>query len=155
MDISFLTGNERFNYRVCAVILNDGKILAMQDEGSSYYYPPGNFVKPKEKAEAVVVREIKEKLNITAKISRPLWLTHGFFKEEVDGLRYHEPCIYYLMDISDTDLLSRGNRFSRQEGSRRYVFEWLKFEQLQHVHFYPVFLKKHIFDLPRDPYDSN
>lgn len=38
MDISFETGNEKFNYRACAIILNDGRILAMHDERSPYYY---------------------------------------------------------------------------------------------------------------------
>lgn len=33
MDISFKTGNEKFNYRVCAMIISDGKILAMHDDG--------------------------------------------------------------------------------------------------------------------------
>ena len=26
MDVSFKTGNEKFNYRVCAVIISEGKI---------------------------------------------------------------------------------------------------------------------------------
>jgi hypothetical protein len=41
MDISFVAGKEKFNYRVCAVILSKGKLLAMHDERSPYYevYP--------------------------------------------------------------------------------------------------------------------
>ena len=41
MDISFKNGNEKFNYRVCAIIINEGKILAMKDGNSPYYYLPG------------------------------------------------------------------------------------------------------------------
>ena len=41
MDVSFVTGKEKFNYRVCALLLHEGKILAMQDERSPYYYLPG------------------------------------------------------------------------------------------------------------------
>lgn len=149
MDISFQSENEKFNYRVCAVILNDGKILAMQDERSPYFYLPGGRVKMGETAEDAVIRETKEELNIIARIIRPLWLNQGFFKEDVDGLQYHEICIYFLMDISDTDLLSRGDAFFRQEGVHRHTFQWLKYEQLQHEYFYPVFLKKQIFDLPQ------
>lgn len=149
MDISFQSGNEKFNYRVCAVILNDGKILAMQDERSPHFYLPGGRVKMGETAEDAVIRETKEELNIVARVIRPLWLNQGFFKEDVDGLQYHEICIYFLMDISDTDLLSRGDAFFRQEGVQRHTFQWLKYEQLQHEYFYPVFLKKQIFDLPQ------
>ena len=148
MDLSFKIGNEKFNYRVCGIILNDGKILAMHDERSPYFYLPGGRVRMGETAEDAVVREIKEELKIPAKIIRPLWLNQAFFKEDVDGLQYHEICIYFLMDISETDLLSKGNRFFLQEGEHQYTFEWLKREQLEHEYFYPLFIKKEIFHLP-------
>lgn len=35
MTVVLKTENGRFNYRVCAVILNDNKILAMTDENAS------------------------------------------------------------------------------------------------------------------------
>lgn len=44
MDITFETGKEKFNYRVCAIIINDGKILAMKDYRTPYYYLPGGRV---------------------------------------------------------------------------------------------------------------
>lgn len=148
MDISFKNGNEKFNYRVCAVILHGGKILAMHDERSPYFYLPGGRVKLGETAEDAVIREVREELGITAKIDRPLWLNQGFFKEDVDGLQYHEICIYFLMDISDTDLLSKGEKFFLSEGKHRHTFEWLQWEQLEDEYFYPIFIKKEIFHLP-------
>lgn len=87
MDISFEAGEEKFNYRVGAVILNDGKLLAMRDEDAPYYYLPGGRVKLGETAEQAVIREVYEELHVTAEIVRPLWLNQAFFKEEVDGLR--------------------------------------------------------------------
>ena len=62
MDISFKAGNEKFNYRVCAMIISDGKILAMQDERSPYYYLPGGRVMLGETAEEAVIREVQEEL---------------------------------------------------------------------------------------------
>ena len=56
MDISFKIGNEKFNYRVCAMIISDGKILAMHDERSPYYYLPGGGVAIGETAENAVIR---------------------------------------------------------------------------------------------------
>lgn len=149
MDISFKNGNEKFNYRVCAVILHGGKILAMHDERSPYFYLPGGRVKLGETAEDAVIREVREELGITAKIDRPLWLNQGFFKEDVDGLQYHEICIYFLMDISDTDLLSKGEKFFLSEGKHRHTFEWLQWERLEDEYFYPIFIKKEIFHLPK------
>ena len=149
MNISFQAGNEKFNYRVCAIILHEGKILAMQDERSPYFYLPGGRVKMGETAEDAVIREIEEELNITARIIRPLWLNQGFFKEDVDGLQYHEICLYFLMDISGTDLLSKGDKFSLREGKCWHCFEWLPYERLQHEYFYPNFIKTEIFHLPQ------
>lgn len=59
-----------------------------------------------------------------------------------------EPCIDFLMDITDTDLLSKGSKFSLREGHHRHDFEWLPFERLKDEYFYPLFLKKEIYNLP-------
>ena len=148
MDISFKLDNEKFNYRVCAMMIFDGKILAMHDERSPYYYLPGGRVEIGETAENAVIREVQEELGITPKIVRPLWLNQAFFTEDVDNLHYHELCIYFLMDITDTDLLAWGEKFTLSEGHRTHTFEWLAFDRLKNEYFYPLFLKKDIFNLP-------
>ena len=150
MDITFKTEEGRFNYRVCALIIHNGKILAMQDERSPYYYLPGGRVNLHESADDAVLREVREELEIDAEIVRPLWLNQGFFQEDVSGERFHELCVYYLMDISKTDLLSRGNTFTLREGKHVHRYEWIAFERLQEEYFYPKFLKKKIFELPSE-----
>ena len=149
MDISFKLENQKFNYRVCAMIISGNRILAMHDERSPYFYLPGGRVKMGETAEQAVVRETIEELGVTLKIARPLWLNQAFFTEDVDGVRYHELCIYFLMDISNTDLSERGSRFTQTEGKHTHRFEWLAFDRLQDEYFYPIFLKKEIFNLPK------
>ncbi len=148
MDITYKTENGRFNYRVCAVIINDEKLLAMRDERSPYFYLPGGRVKLHETAEAAVLREVKEELNIDAEIIRPLWVNQGFFTEDVSGERFHELCFYFLIDISQTELLAKGNAFRMHEGYHVHDFEWLEFERLKDEFIYPAFIKTQIFDLP-------
>ena len=130
MDISFQIETDKFNYRVCGMILSNGKILAMHDQRSPYYYLPGGRVKLGETAENAVLRELREELGISAAIRRPLWLNQGFFTEDVDQLRYHELCLYFLMDFAGTDLLARGQSFRRDEGVHSHQFTWLPFESL-------------------------
>ena len=149
MDISFNQENQKFNYRVCAMIISENRLLAMHDECSPYFYLPGGRVKMGETAEQAVVREIWEELGVTLKIARPLWLNQAFFTEDVDGIRYHELGIYFLMDISNIDLLERGDSFTLTEGKHTHTFEWLAFDRLKDEYFYPIFLKKQIFDLPK------
>ena len=148
MDISFKTKEGRFNYRVCGIIIHDNKILAMHDERSPYYYLPGGRVQLNETVEDAIIREIKEELEIDINIIRPLWFNQGFFCEDVSKENYHEICIYFLIDYSNTDLLSRGNQFTLTENKQQHVYEWLEFERLQDEYFYPIFLKKAIFNLP-------
>ncbi len=150
MDISYKAEGEKFNYRVCALMISDGRILAMRDERSPYFYLPGGRVKLGETAEAAVLREVWEELGIETEIVRPLWLNQAFFTEDVDHLRYHELCVYFLMDVSHTGLRSRGERFTRREGTHTHDFEWLEFDRLKKEYFYPLFLKEDIFHLPEE-----
>lgn len=148
MDISFRSDDGVFNYRVCAVFLHDGAILAMRDARSPYYYLPGGRVKMGETAEDAVLREVREELGINAAIERPLWLNQAFFNEDVDHRDYHELCIYFLMDAKQTDLLARGISFAGCETHHKHIFKWLPFDILRDTYFYPSFLKTEIFSLP-------
>ena len=150
MDLSFKCDNKKFNYRVCAMIISDNRILAMHDERSPYFYLPGGRVAMEETAEQAVIREVQEELEITPKIIRPVWLNQAFFTEDVDNLRYHELCIYFLMDVPETDLLNNGDTFTKTEGNHIHVFEWLELSRLKDEYFYPLFLKKEIFNLPSE-----
>ena len=148
MDITFKTDAGVFNYRVCAVLVHDGKLLAMRDERSPYYYLPGGRVHMGETAEAAVLRELREELGIEAAIERPIWLNQAFFNEDVIHADYHELCVYFLIDFSATDLLARGERFVRMEREKRHEFEWLAFARLKREYFYPEFMKRAIYHLP-------
>lgn len=147
-DLSWVVGGSKFNYRVCGIMLHEGRILAMRDERSPYYYLPGGRVKMGETAERAILREIEEELNVKARIVRPLWLNQGFFTEDVDHLNYHELCVYFLLDVSETGLFDKGEKFTLHERHHTHDFAWLAFERLKDEYFYPVFLKTEITDLP-------
>ena len=99
-----------------------------------------------ETAEQAVCRELREELAVEARIVRPLWLHQSFFTEEVDHLRYHELCLYFLTEAPA--LSARAQAFDGAEAGHRHRFEWLPFERLKDEYFYPLFLKEEIFRLP-------
>jgi len=106
-----------------------------------------------ETAEHAVIRELEEELRIHADIIRPLWMNQSFFNEDIDKLNYHEICVYFLIDVSRTDLLERGSRFSIREGQHIHEFEWLPFERLADEYFYDDGTDQ--YDLSVEPWEPN
>jgi len=148
MDLTFKTEHGVFNYRVCAIILHNNALLATKNKDTPYYYLPGGRVKLHEDAESAVQREVFEELGVHGKIIRPLWLNQGFFTEDVTKEKFHELCIYYLIDVSETDLPSRGKTFVQFEGEKRHFYEWIPLSQIGQEYLYPLFVKEHIHKLP-------
>lgn len=112
MDITYVVCQRKFNYRVAGILLSNGKLLAMRNERLPYYALPGGRVQLGETAEQAIRREIQEELQLTPAILRPLWLDQSFFTEDVDGMQYHELCLYFLMDSSSSDLAAKGDHFT-------------------------------------------
>ena len=148
MDISFKTPEGRFNYRICGIIVHGDKLLVMKDDGIGHYYLPGGRVHLHETTDEAILREMREELQAEAKIVRPLWMNQSFFTLDGTDERFHEVCLYYLMDISGTDILSRGECFSYAEEGHLHTFEWMPFEMLKETYIYPLFIKQEIFCLP-------
>ena len=147
MDLTFRTENGIFNYRVCAVIVHDNKLLAMKNDHTPYYFLPGGRVDLHESADDAIVRELKEELGIEASIVRPLWFAQSFFIEDESLEKFHELCIYYLVDVSDTDLINR-QHFAGLVTWNHEVFEWLDIDTLEEQYLYPLFIKERIHYLP-------
>ncbi len=148
MDITYKTPEGRFNLRACAVIIENGRLLAMHDERSPYYYLPGGRIALGETAEDAILRELREELLIEAHIIRPLWLNQSFFTEEVTGEHFHELCFYFLVDVSDTSLSFRGEKFTLRERHHIHDFEWLSFDRVKNEYLYPLFIKTELEKLP-------
>ena len=148
MDISIKATAGKFNYRVAAMIVHEAHILVMQDEGIPHDYLPGGRVHLHEPAETALSRELREELDISLPPHQLTFIAESFFT--IDSTRYHEMCLYFLME-APPELLIRGDRFTRVEGSEIHHFRWVKFEELRHLSFYPIFLKERIFTLPDHP----
>ena len=144
---------EKFLSSIYVIIKNeDNKILLQRRQGTKLWH--GYLVLTawhldiRENVYDILVREVKEELDIDAEIVRPLWLNQSFFTEDVSKEKYHELCLYFLVDITKTDLISRGTIFTIRERHHTHEFEWIELERLKDEYFYPTFLKDRIFELP-------
>ncbi len=147
MDLTFKTRKGIFNYRVCAIIKYDNKLLAMKNSKTPYYFLPGGRVNLHEDTDAAIKRELKEELGINAEIVRPLWFVQSFFIEDESKEKFHELCVYYLVDVSDTELIKQ-ECFEGLETKNHEVFEWLSIDALKEQYLYPLFIKEKINNLP-------
>lgn len=148
MDISFRAAGGAFNYRTAAIIVHQGHILVMQDEGIPHDYLPGGRVHLGEPVEAALARELREELDVPVPPHRLVFMAESFFT--LMGTRHHEMCLYHLME-APPELLARGQAFTRVEGSEVHHFRWVRFGELASLSFFPVFLKERIHSLPDSP----
>ncbi len=85
MDITFKTEEGKFNYRTGAIIIREGKLLAMRDK-SPYYYLPGGRVHLHERVEDAVLREVREELGVEGSrmeisLNSPKMRLFGIFRQ--------------------------------------------------------------------------
>jgi 8-oxo-dGTP pyrophosphatase MutT (NUDIX family) len=149
MDATFKTDRGKFNYRVAAIITDGNRLLVTYRDGEPYLHLPGGRVMVGEPAELAILREIKEELGVESKINRPLWLNQAFFTEDSEHIQFHELCLYFLLDISNTDLMDRDQQFTTYEGDKIHKYKWIEFDDLYKETIYPSFLKYEISNLPQ------
>ena len=145
-DLTFRTEYGRFNYRVGAIIIHDGKLLLMRNSEAPYVYTVGGRVRFDETTAEAVLRETKEETGIALAIDRPLAFQEQFFDEEVTGEHVHEIAVYYLMKDSDA-LRDLRCESVTERGVSEELF-WLTVEEIGTVQFVPESVGKILGNLP-------
>lgn len=152
MDVTFQTDVGRFNYRVAGVLIHENRLFVMTDERSPYYYLPGGRVSMNEESTMAIKREIKEELDVEVEATQLLWIVENFFVEQQSQEQFHEIGMYYLLQLTEEDILKRGQEFIMNEGGyKKLSFLWLPLEKIKHLNIYPLFLKERIMNLPQVP----
>ncbi|MDB8554473.1 NUDIX domain-containing protein [Turicibacter sanguinis] len=152
MDVTFQTDVGRFNYHVAGVLIHENRLLVMTDERSPYYYLPGGRVSMNEESTMAIKREIKEELDVEVEATQLLWIVENFFVEQQSQEQFHEIGMYYLLQLTEEDILKRGQKFIMNEGGyKKLSFLWLPLEKIKHLNIYPLFLKERIMNLPQVP----
>lgn len=149
-DLTFRTQQGRFNYRVGAVIIENGKLLMVKNDRDRYYYSVGGRVLMGEDSVCAVERECFEELGVRLKAGRLLFVHENFFTEETTKEYFHEVALFYLMRLRKP--LGEITHESRASTGFAEQFVWLPIDELSSFHLYPKFFTRELLlRLPSRP----
>ncbi|MBU1255568.1 NUDIX domain-containing protein [Patescibacteria group bacterium] len=126
--------------RVAGVIIKNNKILLMRRvrDGREYFVFPGGGVEENETIEEAIIREIKEKLSIDAKIDKLL------FEIENQGRQEY----YYLIKEFSGQPKLGGEEKQRMNENNQYYPTWIELEKLIDLNnLYPKLAKVKVLGL--------
>lgn len=138
IDCTFNTEEGKLNYRVGAIILNEGKILMVKSRTSKYYYSIGGRVHLNESSKDAVIREVYEETGVLFEIDYMGYVHENFFILNNTNETYHELSFYYYMKpIDDYSLINE----SLNEGGIEEKLVWIPLEDINNYKVYPEFFK--------------
>jgi ADP-ribose pyrophosphatase YjhB (NUDIX family) len=148
--ISFDLDQARFNYRVAAVVIDDGYLLAGQEVGGDFWFLPGGRCEIMESSHEAVKREIREEFAVDCEVVRLLWIAENFFR--LAGTTFHEIGLYFLVSLPEgSPLLDKTETFHIDEAGIPFEARWFAFADLTGLNLVPAFLRIGVLDLPTNP----
>ena len=130
-DFRTKVGNTVFGVRATALIVEEGKLLVVEDEDG--FYTIGGAIQVGERTEEAVIREVKEELGVKAQAGQLAFVVENRFEQ--DGVSYHNIEFHYLVDLLEDAPLTM------QEDEKRQPCEWIDLDKLEGINLVPAFLK--------------
>jgi len=144
-DIYLDTLNGKFNYRVGAIIQQDGKLLMAKNNGDDFYYTIGGRVKFGETAQETILRETIEETGLPLEIDRLAFIHENFFTLEPEQEPCHEICLFFQMK-PHPKLNEIQQTFNEAYGE--VTIHWLPIDKLDQYKIYPEFFKTALINTP-------
>ena len=130
-DFRTKVGNTVFGVRATALIVEEGKLLVVEDEDG--FYTIGGAIQVGERTEEAVIREVKEELGVKAQAGQLAFVVENRFEQA--GVHFHNIEFHYLVDLlEDAPLLM-------QEDTKQLPCRWIALDDLHTVDLKPAFLK--------------
>ena len=136
-DITVNIADGVFNYRVGAIIIDNGEILMVKNDGAPFYYTVGGRMQLGESTSEAVIREVFEETQLRLEIDRLAYIHENFFAMNGDSI--HEVCFFFLMKPHDGLRGMKHKSFVEEYGSAE--LHWLPVDGLAEYKLYPEFFK--------------
>lgn len=140
-DCGIVSDGRKFRYRAAAIIIEDDRMLLLENDRDGYLYTVGGAVRIGETAEEAVMRECREEIGVDYEPERLTVIQEEFF-EEPDGsggvISSHELGFFFLMHPRGTSkgILSESDTEGIVERTR-----WIPLDELDGHTVVPSFLK--------------
>ncbi|MDM5314550.1 NUDIX hydrolase [Fictibacillus sp. b24] len=148
MDAVFHVEHQVFNYRVAAVMIEDGRVLLHRAKKETNWSLPGGRVKLGEDAKASLQREMKEELDLQVTVDRFLWTVENFFTYSEKEI--HEVGLYFRLTAENPLPFHNGEEFTVLE-AERLVFKWVPLQDLNQYVLYPEVVKNKLISGSFEP----
>jgi 8-oxo-dGTP pyrophosphatase MutT (NUDIX family) len=150
--LSFPFGGRRFNYRVAAVIIVDGHVLASREDDDDYMMLPGGRVELGEASALSLEREIAEELGMPGTVGALLATSENFYHRA--GEDFHEIGLFYramLPPHAAPD--GKAPWLVREDEGHLLHNFWLPIagDALEHTNLLPSWLPAFLRNLPETP----
>lgn len=154
VPLTFELKKGRFNFRVAAVIIREGQVLAGRygTDGNHYWSLPGGRGELLESTRETLVREIREEMGVDAKMDRLLWTVENFYRFQ--GRQVHELAFYYLVHLPESSpICQKEGPFPVEEEGEIMMFQWIPLQEVKQLPLFPSFLRQRLAeeDLPVTP----
>src|SRR5574344_223069 len=151
MKCEVINGNNRFRYRVGAIILEDNCVLLLTDKHNNGFYPPCGDVEITEVAETAVKRNLKEMFGVDCQTEKLVYVHENFCSNaHVEGdERGHEIVLYFL--IKPIGEKKPQNEALLKNGKTAKIC-WIPIDDINKYDVFPIAIKSDIKNLTKDDF---
>lgn len=138
-----------FSFRVAALVMRNEHLLVHRSLADSYWALPGGRAEIGESSEDTILREIREELDVDARIERLLWTAENFFS--YGDYNAHELAFYYLIHLEEDFPFHETEIVHRTVDGVDLEFRWMRAKAavLGDNDLRPAFIAQRIETLPQ------
>ncbi|MDR1138803.1 MAG: NUDIX domain-containing protein [Clostridiales bacterium] len=148
IDCTFDTVQGRFNYRVGAIIIDQGNILMVKNKSIPYYYSVGGRVQVNETSRQAVLREVYEETGVQFGIDRLGFVYENFSVNKYKNFKFHGISLYYYMNNPNTwvNLKDEFRDVDVNDNVTSHILRWIPLDKIGSFNLVPKFFKTELFD---------
>ena len=138
-DISYITDDYIFSYRVASILVRENKVLLQKPNNSNDYAFPGGQVAFGETNAETLIREYREEIGADIEVGDLKWVWENI--SPWDGKPAHQICLFFSVSLRDMTQIPLTGSFSGKEhdanDDNAIWFHWIPFNEVKNITVHP------------------